>query len=120
VPLAVVLWSGGISFGGVIAFIFADLLILPILDIYRKYYGLRMAWFLLWTCYVAMVGAAFAVEALFGALGLVPATHGARMLTETITWNYTTWLNIVLLGVAAVLVVRFARTGGPHMLRMMR
>jgi hypothetical protein len=119
VPLAAVLWSGGISFGGVIAFIFADLLILPILDIYRKYYGPRMAWFLLGTFYVAMVGAAFAVEALFGALGLVPSVRSSRMVIETIAWNYTTWLNIVFLGVAAVLVMRFLRTGGPGMLRMM-
>jgi uncharacterized protein len=119
VPLAVVLWSGGISFGGVIAFIFADLLILPILDIYRRYYGMRMAWFLLWTFYVAMVGAAFVVEAVFGALGLVPTTRSAQVVTEAISWNYTTWLNILFLGVAAVLVVRFLRTGGPAMLRMM-
>jgi uncharacterized protein len=119
VPLAAVLWSGGISFGGVIAFIFADLLILPILDIYRRYYGLRMAWFLLWTFYVAMVGAAFAVEALFGALGFVPSTRSSRMVIETISWNYTTWLNIVFLVLAAVLVGRFLRTGGPAMLRMM-
>ena len=57
VPLAVVLWKGGISFGGVVAFIFADLIIAPILNIYRKYYGARMAWFLLGTFYVAMAAA---------------------------------------------------------------
>src|SRR6202041_1257002 len=51
VPLAAVLWNGGISFGGVIAFIFADLIVLPILDIYRKYYGLKMAGFLFATFY---------------------------------------------------------------------
>src|SRR5207342_2450936 len=62
VPLAAVLWNGGISFGGVIAFIFADLIVLPILNIYRKYYGLRVAGFLLVTFYVAMVIAALLVE----------------------------------------------------------
>jgi hypothetical protein len=54
VPLAAVLWNGGSSFGGVIAFLFADLIVIPILDIYRKYYGKRMAWFLLGTIYASM------------------------------------------------------------------
>jgi uncharacterized membrane protein YraQ (UPF0718 family) len=119
VPLAAVLWSGGISFGGVIAFIFADLLILPILDIYRRYYGSRVSWFLLVTFYVAMVGAAFAVELLFGALSLIPTARHAPVLEEAIRWNYTTWLDLGFLGLAALLVWRFLRTGGPAMLRMM-
>lgn len=119
VPLAAVLWNSGISFGGVIAFIFADLIILPILDIYRRYYGRPMSWFLLWTFYVAMAGAALAVELVFGALGLVPTTRSARVLEATIAWNYTTWLNIAFLLLAAVMVMRFLRTGGPMMLRMM-
>ena len=72
VPLAAVLWNGGISFGGVLAFIFADLLVLPILDIYRKYYGWRMAGFLLVTFYAAMAAAALIVEFVFQGLGLVP------------------------------------------------
>src|SRR5437588_8140849 len=72
IPLAAVWWNNGISFGGVIAFIFADLIVLPILDIYRKYYGLRMTGFLTATFYVAMAAAAFIVEAAFGVLGLVP------------------------------------------------
>src|SRR5437764_346841 len=75
VPLAVVLWNGGISFGGVIAFIFADLIILPILDIYRKYYGLRVGLYLLAVSYVAMVAAGMAIELLFQVLGLVPSDH---------------------------------------------
>jgi uncharacterized membrane protein YraQ (UPF0718 family) len=119
VPLAAVLWNSGISFGGVIAFIFADLIILPILDIYRRYYGRRMSWFLLWTFYVAMAGAAYIVELLFGALGLIPATRSARVMEEAVSWNYTTWLNIGFLVLAAVLAFRFLRTGGPAMLRMM-
>lgn len=119
VPLAAVLWNGGISFGGVIAFIFADLIILPILDIYRRYYGRRMSWFLLAAFYVSMTGAAFGVELLFGALGLIPTTRHARVMEEAVTWNYTTWLNIAFLALAALLVWRFMRTGGPAMLRMM-
>ncbi|MFE5664313.1 permease [Streptomyces niveus] len=119
VPLAVVLWKGGISFGGVVAFIFADLLILPILNIYRKYYGARTAAFLLGTFYLATVVAGYVVEFLFGGLGLIPDQADAKLPTEGITWNYTTWLNIVFLALAAVLLVRFGRTGGLTMLRMM-
>src|SRR5205823_11574742 len=62
VPLAAVLWNGGISFGGVIAFIFADLIVIPILNIYRKYYGGRVSLFLFATFYAAMALAGFAVE----------------------------------------------------------
>jgi uncharacterized membrane protein YraQ (UPF0718 family) len=119
VPLAAVLWNGGISFGGVIAFIFADLIVLPILDIYRRYYGLRMAAYLLVTFYAAMVAAGLVVELLFDAVGLVPQQRAAKVVEAAITWNYTTILNLVFLAVAAVLVVRFLRTGGPAMLRMM-
>ena len=119
VPLAVVLWKGGISFGGVVAFIFADLLILPILSIYRKYYGLRMAAFLAATFYVAMVTAGFVIELVFGGLGLVPAQSTAKIPMQGVSWDYTTYLNIAFLLLAAVLVIRFVRTGGMMMLRMM-
>ncbi|MFF4761552.1 permease [Streptomyces sp. NPDC001292] len=119
VPLAVVLWKGGISFGGVVAFIFADLLILPILNIYRKYYGARMAALLLGTFYLAMVVAGYVVEFAFGGLGLIPDQADARLPTEGVSWNYTTWLNIAFLLLAALLLVRFWRTGGLSMLRMM-
>ncbi|GGX13299.1 permease [Streptomyces noursei] len=119
VPLAVVLWKGGISFGGVVAFIFADLLILPILTIYRKYYGGRMALFLLGTFYAAIVVAGYVVEFVFGALGLVPDQAHARIPREGVAWNYTTWLNLAFLVLAAALLVRFFRTGGREMLRMM-
>lgn len=119
VPLAVVLWQGGISFGGVIAFLYADLLILPILNIYRKYYGARMAGFLLVTFFAAMAVAGYVVEFAFGGLGLIPDQADAKIPDDGITWNYTTWLNIVFLLLAASLVVRFLRSGGPAMLRMM-
>jgi uncharacterized membrane protein YraQ (UPF0718 family) len=109
----------GISFGGVIAFIFADLIVFPILNIYRKYYGLRVAGFLLVTFYMAMVAAALAVELLFQALGLVPEERNAKIVEASVTWNYTTVLNIIFIIFAAVLVWRFVRTGGLPMLRMM-
>jgi hypothetical protein len=119
VPLAAVLWNGGISFGGVVAFLFADLLILPILNIYRKYYGLRVMFVLLGTFYAAMAGAGYLVELLFGVAGLVPSQRSARFGEDGISWNYTTWLDIAFLVLAAMLVVRFTRTGGLPMLRMM-
>ncbi|WP_335980337.1 permease [Streptomyces sp. CA2R106] len=119
VPLAVVLWKGGISFGGVVAFVFADLIILPILSIYRKYYGARMALFLLGTFYAAAVVAGYAVELVFGGLGLVPDQADATIPAEGVTWNYTTVLNIAFLLLAAALLTRFLRTGGLGMLRMM-
>jgi len=119
VPLAAVLWNGGISFGGVISFIFADLIVLPVLNIYRKYYGARMTWFLLWTSYVSMALAGLAVEVLFLALGFVPSERKAIVMEPRVTFNYTTVLNLIFLALAAVLIARFVRTGGPQMLRMM-
>lgn len=119
VPLAAVLWNGGISFGGVVAFIFADLLILPILNIYRKYYGIKMMLVLLGTFYAAMVGAGYLVEILFGATSLIPTDRNAMAMEEGISWNYTSWLNIAFLVLAAALVARFVRSGGIPMLRMM-
>ncbi|HEY1564705.1 MAG TPA: permease [Gaiellaceae bacterium] len=120
VPLAAVLWNGGISFGGVLAFVFADLLILPILDIYRRYYGLRMAGFILVTFYATMVAAGLVTEFLFEGLGLQPTVRNAKVVTAHVSWNYSTYLNIVFLAVAAVLVWRyFRRGGGLPMLRMM-
>ncbi|GAA5082524.1 permease [Streptomyces similanensis] len=119
VPLAVVLWKGGISFGGVVAFLFADLLILPILNIYRKYYGTRMALFVLGTFYAAMVLAGYVVEFVFGGLGLVPDRAHATVPDSGVSWNYTTWLNIAFFTLAAALVTRFVRTGGRSMLGMM-
>src|SRR5882762_5978402 len=88
VPLAAVLWNGGISFGGVVAFIFADLLILPILNIYRKYYGGKVSLFLLGTFYAAMVGAGLIVEVVFQGLGLVPTKRHAKVEMATLHWNY--------------------------------
>jgi uncharacterized protein len=119
VPLAAVLWNGGISFGGVVAFIFADLIILPILNIYRKYYGGRVSLFLLGTFYATMVAAGLVVELLFDVLGLIPDTRNAKVVEAGVHWNYTTILDILFLVIAAVLVVRMVRTGGVQMLKMM-
>jgi hypothetical protein len=103
----------------VIAFLFADLLILPILNIYRKYYGLKVTAILAGVFYVAMAGAALAVEALFGALHLIPAHQHLMVMEEGIRWNYTSVLNVFFLLVSALLLVRFLKTGGPAMLRAM-
>jgi uncharacterized protein len=119
VPLAAVLWNGGISFGGVISFIFADLIIIPILIIYRKYYGTRMMLALLGIFYAAMVIAGYVIEFLFGGLGLIPHQRTARIAEEGISWNYTTILNIIFLLLAAALLVRFFTSGGRAMLAMM-
>jgi uncharacterized protein len=119
VPLAGVLWNGGISFGGVVAFIFADLIIIPILIIYRKYYGTKMMLVLLGIFYATMVIAGYIVEFLFEGLGLVPAERTARVAEQGIQWNYTTVLNILFLLLAAALLVRFFRSGGGPMLKMM-
>jgi uncharacterized membrane protein YraQ (UPF0718 family) len=119
VPLAAVLWNGGISFGGVLAFIFADLIVLPILDIYRKYYGWRMAGFLLATFYATMAASGLIVEFLFKGLSLTPTQRNAKVEMANVHWNYTTVLNIIFLTGAAVLIWRFLRTGGLPMLRTM-
>lgn len=119
VPLAAVLWRGGISFGGVVSFIFADLITLPILDIYRKYYGWKVMGYILVTFYVTMAAAGYVIEFLFAALGIIPENRNVAAITEGMQWNYTTVLNLLFLVLAAVLVIRFLRTGGPAMLKMM-
>jgi uncharacterized protein len=121
VPLAAVLWNGGISFGGVVAFVFADLIILPILNIYRKYYGRRVAAFLFASFYATMAAAGLIVDLLFKLLGIEPtgARH-ARVTNAAVSLDYTTVLNIVFLALAAVLLARyFRRGGGVSMLRAM-
>jgi uncharacterized membrane protein YraQ (UPF0718 family) len=119
VPLAGVLWNGGISFGGVVAFIFADLIIIPLLLIYRKYYGTAMALRIFAVFYAAMAVAGYVIELVFGPLGLVPDERDAKVVESSVSWNYGTWLNIVFLALALALVWRFIRTGGLPMLRMM-
>jgi YHS domain-containing protein/uncharacterized membrane protein YraQ (UPF0718 family) len=117
VPLAAVLWNGGISFGGVVSFIFADLIILPILNIYRKYYGGRMSLYLLGVSYLAMALAGFLVGGTFQLLGLAPTNHHVTVFETQPTWNYTTFLDIAFLILMAVMAWRFFTTGGLEMLR---
>jgi uncharacterized membrane protein YraQ (UPF0718 family) len=119
VPLAAVLWNGGISFGGVIAFIYADLIVLPIIDIYRKYYGWKVAALIVGVFYIAMAIAALAIEFLFDVLGLIPSQRTAQIVEMSISFNYTTVLNIIFLAIGALLLVRFFRTGGPKMMAHM-
>jgi len=119
VPLAGVLWNAGISFGGVISFLFADLIILPILVIYQKYYGTKMMLFILASFYATMAVAGYVVELLFAVLGLVPTERTAKVAEMAVHWNYTSVLNIVALAVGVVLTYRFVRTGGLPMLKMM-
>ena len=106
VPLAAVLWAGGISFSGVIAFIYADLIIVPLVLVYGRYYGWRVAALLVTIMFGAIVAAALAVDGIFGAFGLIPSDRPSiESITERgITWNYTTFLNIVFTFVAAGLV----------------
>ena len=113
VPLAAVLWSGGISFAGVMAFIFADLIVLPILAIYRKYYGTRFTVRITALMFVTMVAAALIIDALFGALGLIPG--GARPtrtdIFGSIAVDYKLVLNLAGLAVFAALFWLTARRG---------
>ena len=119
VPLAAVLWNNGISFGGVISFIFADLIILPILSIKRRYYGRWMTVFIFGSFYVTMAAAGLIVELLFSALGLIPHERNALVAEPSLSLNYTTVLNIAFLLVAGGLLIRAWRTGGFAMLAMM-
>lgn len=119
VPLAAVLWKGGISFGGVVSFIFADLIVLPILNIYRKYYGFKMMAYILVTFYITMAAAGYIIEFLFSLLHIIPTNRNVVMISSGISWNYTSVLNIVFLVIAGILTIRFLRTGGPAMLKMM-
>jgi uncharacterized protein len=119
VPLAAVLWNGGISFGGVISFVFADLIILPILNIYRKYYGGRMSLYLLLVSYAAMTLAGFLIGLAFNLAGLVPRHFNVSALQAAPALNYTTFLNVVFIALIAVLAWRFLATGGPEMLKAM-
>jgi uncharacterized membrane protein YraQ (UPF0718 family)/YHS domain-containing protein len=104
VPMAAALWHGGISFGGVIAFIFADLIALPLVLIYRKYYGGALTLRLFFLFYAVMAAAGLAVEGIFWAFDAIPTDRPETVVQTTFHWNYTTALNIIFLGVFAVLV----------------
>ncbi len=112
VPLAAVLWSGGISFGGVIAFLFADLIVLPILAIYRKYYGLKFTARITALMFVTMVGAALIVEAIFSTAGAIPSARPTRAdVFSSVQVNYKLVLNAIALLVFVALFALTLRRG---------
>jgi hypothetical protein len=112
VPLAAVLWSGGISFAGVMAFIFADLIVLPIVAIYRKYYGTAYALRISAMMLVTMIAAALAVDGLFSVAGLVPTTRpSADDVFGEIGLNYKLVLNVIALGAFVALIALTRRRG---------
>jgi hypothetical protein len=112
VPLAAVLWSGGISFGGVLAFIFADLLVLPILAIYRKYYGMAFAVRISALMFITMVIAALAIDGIFTLAGIVPDTRPSRAeIFAPITVDYKLVLNVLATAVFAALFGLTMRRG---------
>lgn len=106
IPLASLLWSNGISFGGVISFIYGDLIVIPIILIYGKYFGARAALRITLILYLSMVAAGIIVDLLFAVAGLIP--EGPRPASPienaAITWNYTTWLDLAAIGIAAWLL----------------
>jgi len=103
VPMAAALWQGGISFGGVISFIFADLIAFPLILIYRKYYGTRVAVRLTLTFWAVMSAAGLIVHGLFWLFDAVPESRPTEIVATHFQWNYTTFLNIFFLGAFAVL-----------------
>jgi uncharacterized protein len=113
IPLAAVLWSGGGSFGGVVAFIFADLIIVPIVNVYRKYYGARFAALLTGVMFGAMIVAALAVDAVFSLLQLVPTKRPSieSVTDRPLAWNYTSVLDLLFAGVFVALIGLTLRRG---------
>lgn len=116
VPMAAVLWSIGIPFSGALAFLYADLIVLPLLDVYRKYYGWRMALYIFGVFFFTMVVAAIAMSWIFGALHFIPLTRpDPRAFVEHFSFNYTFWLNLVAAGaVAYVAYLNRATPDGPQ------
>lgn len=106
VPMAAVLWGAGVSFGGVLAFLYADLIVLPLLDVYRRYYGWKMAAYIAGVFYATMVVSALIMDVAFNALGWIPQLR-PNMQAEMVHFslNYTFWLNIVFALLAAGLVL---------------
>ncbi len=101
VPLAAALWKGGISFGGVVAFVFADLITIPLLLVYRRYYGTALSLRILGGFWLVMSASGLVVEAIFGALHLVPGTRPTQIAPQSVALDYTTVLNVIaLLGFA--------------------
>ena len=113
IPLAAVLWAGGISFSGVIAFVYADLIIIPLVLIYRRYYGWKITGVIVTLMFGAMVVAALAIDGIFDAAGLIPQERPTieSIAERGITWNYTAVLNIVFTLVFLALFALTMRRG---------
>ena len=115
VPLAAVLWSSGISFGGVLAFLYADLIVLPLLDVYRRYYGWKFAAYIGCIFFVTMVLAGMLMDIMFTSLGLTPASHhDIRAQVTHFSLNYTFWLNLLFGGLAIALIMLARRHPMQH------
>jgi hypothetical protein len=115
VPLAAILWASGISFGGVLAFLYADLIVLPLLDVYRKYYGWRMMLYIFGVFFTTMVLSAIVMDGAFSALHLVPKPNpNIRHDLTMFSFNYTFWLNVVVGGLGLYLWWLNARNPMEH------
>jgi hypothetical protein len=116
IPLASHLWSNGISFGGVIAFIYADLLVIPLIIIYAKYYGARATFYITLIFYIAMVIAGLVVDVIFSLCHLIPTGQRPPSAVQhaMISWNYTTWFDIVAGVVFALFLFFYLRSRGSH------
>ncbi len=115
VPLAAALWKGGISFGGVVSFIFADLISLPLLLVYRRYYGTRLMARMLVIFWIVMSAAGLLTEVIFRAADLVPAVRPTQIAPARFSWDYTSYLNIAFLVLFVVIYRAYrkrTRAGG--------
>ncbi|QLH82097.1 permease [Halosimplex pelagicum] len=111
VPFAVALWGGGVSFAGVIAFVYADLITVPVLNVYRKYYGWTVMAYILGVFFVTMAFSGFLMEELFDALGIVPNLAGGQTASEQTYFklNYTFYLNVIAFGLSGFLLYVYRR-----------
>ena len=120
VPFAVALWGGGVSFAGIIAFVYADLITVPVLNVYRKYYGWKVMLYILGVFFVTMAFTGFLMELLFDALGIVPDLAGGETATEQTYFelNYTFYLNIIAFALSGFLLYVYRRgLGAPGQYR---
>jgi uncharacterized membrane protein YraQ (UPF0718 family) len=105
VPLAAALWTGGVGFGGVLAFLYSDVLVLPLLDVYRKYFGIKPAAYIAIVFYAAIVLSAWIVNAIFAALHIIPQFPTHALMENAFQLNFTCLLNILALGVVVAIVI---------------
>ncbi len=117
VPFAVALWTGGVSFAGVIAFVYSDLITIPVLNVYRKYYGWKVMLYILAVFFVTMATSGFLMEELFDILGIIPEVVESQSATEQeyFALDYTFWLNLLALGLSVFLYwVYRTKPKGPY------